>query len=739
MLPTDGPTAAPVEEMPGANPTELRPEELAVAEPIPLELIPDASLGEYVSAWLKRVRGGESGVLPVVAGLIVIIIIFQIERSRFLSALNLVNLLQQSAQFIVLGMAEIFVLLLGEIDLSLGFSGAVGAAVMTILAYPPINFGWGPAILCGLATSAAIGFVQGQIITRLRLPPFVVTLGGLLFWEGFLIWLVNNQSPSNGGSIRILNTTISNIEGGRLSIAVGWILLAVFIGVFALVNVAGARRRRASGLVAPPLSLTLAKVGAVAAGGIAVVAVCSVNRSIFAAGTLEGVPWVVPIVLVLVIAWTFLLGRTRFGRYVYAIGGNREAARRAGINVEWIRVLAYTLAGFTAAAAIIILDSYQGGATSDVNGGELVLYGVAAAVIGGTSLLGGRGKMVHALLGGLVIATIYNGMGLLSLQADIQYMVTALVLVAAATVDALSRRGHLTKRRRSRARAASTRLRRRRVGEHAVDALSRRGATWSDAAGRASSVHPAAAPPVREHRGRSDRAARRSGGLTRSQALLGALALVDALEDPAQAVDHGRGDAQLALAELVECRRPQRRDARLPLLDQLAPRVRQARDDDAPVGLGARADDEPGGRQVVEHLRDGRGRQRGRHRELAGRQLAALREDRKQRELSVAQLAGAVGLAPAQPSHRGHRRLERAAELAARLLALGRPAMPPPSLRASDADRVEVPPARRRVGDRRRCGPRPPPRRAASRRGARRRIRTMLGTIAMAAIATAHQ
>jgi D-xylose transport system permease protein len=149
----------------------------------------------------------------------------------------------------------------------------------------------------------------------------------------------------------------------------------------------------------------------------------------------------VPIVLVLVVLWTFLLGRTRFGRYIYAIGGNREAARRAGINVEWIRVLAYTLAGFTAAAAIIILDSYTGGATSDVNGGELVLYGVAAAVIGGTSLLGGRGKMVHALLGGLVIATIYNGMGLLSLNADIQYMITALVLLAAVTVDALSRRG----------------------------------------------------------------------------------------------------------------------------------------------------------------------------------------------------------------------------------------------------------------------------------------------------------
>ena len=434
-------TAASVEEPPGAIRSDADLDDPTAVAPVPIELVPDATLREYVSAWGKRVRGGESGVLPVVLGLIVIIIVFQIERSRFLSAENLVNLLQQSGEFIVLGMAEIFVLLLGEIDLSLGFSGAVGGAVTVILAYPPINFGWAAAILCGLSSGTAIGFVQGQIITRLRLPPFVVTLAGLLFWEGFLIWLINNQSPSNGGSIRILNPTIGRLVSGNLSVAVGWILLAVSVGVYALVTVTSAARRRANGLFAPPLSITLLKIAAIAAGGIAVVAICSVNRSFFRAATLEGVPWVVPIVLVLVIAWTFLLGRTRFGRYIYAIGGNREAARRAGINVDWIRVLAYTLAGFTAAAALIILDSYQGGAASDVNGGQLVLYGVGAAVIGGTSLLGGRGKMVHALLGGLVIATIYNGMGLLSLQADIQYMITALVLLAAVTVDALSRRG----------------------------------------------------------------------------------------------------------------------------------------------------------------------------------------------------------------------------------------------------------------------------------------------------------
>jgi D-xylose transport system permease protein len=439
MAATNEPTIGEV-----TAPPEIVEETLAGEAPLDSDLIalpPDASFKEYVTAWIKRVRRGESGVLPVVGGLIVIIIIFQIDQSRFLTARNLANLLQQSAEFIVLGMAEIFVLLLGEIDLSLGYSGAVGAAVMAILAYPPINLGWAPAILAGLAVSATIGFAQGQLISRLRLPPFVVTLGGLLFWEGFLIWIINNQSPSNGGSIRINNTTIYDIVNGNLSVTAGWIVLAVGLVLFAIVSVTRDRRRHAGGLVAPPLSLTLAKVAAVSVAGIVLVAICNANRAAFVGATLRGVPWVVPIVIAMVVAWTFLLARTRFGRYVYAIGGNREAARRAGINVHRVRVLAYTLAGLTAAAAIIILDSRTGGVTTDIDGGQTVLYGVAAAVIGGTSLLGGRGRMVHALLGGLVIATIYNGMGLLNLSADIQYMITALVLLAAVIVDAVSRRG----------------------------------------------------------------------------------------------------------------------------------------------------------------------------------------------------------------------------------------------------------------------------------------------------------
>jgi D-xylose transport system permease protein len=406
--------------------------------------VPDATavntFGEYVRAWWKRVRAGDSGVLPVIAGLIILVIIFQVEDSVFLKAANLTNLLTQAGSFVMLGMAEVFVLLLGEIDLSIGYSGAVGAAITVILAYQPINLGWGLAIPAGLAATAFIGFLQGQLITRLRLPSFVVTLAGLLFWEGFLIWIINNQNPSNGGSIRITNQVIYKIVSGTLSPTLGWIVMAVGVGIYAVLTVVRDTRRRASGLVAPPVLLTVLKIAVVAAAGIIVVAICNTNRGI-AGFTLEGVPWVVPIVLVFVIAWSFLLSRTKFGRYVYAIGGNAEAARRAGINVPLIKVICFTLAGLTAAAGMIIYASRLGSMSSNVDGGQLVLYAVAAAVIGGTSLFGGRGKMVHALLGGMVIATIYNGMGLLALSADVQYMVTAAVLLAAVIVDALARRG----------------------------------------------------------------------------------------------------------------------------------------------------------------------------------------------------------------------------------------------------------------------------------------------------------
>jgi D-xylose transport system permease protein len=429
VLPDDPELAREIADDPTAHPVALIDAQAAT------------TLGEYVQAWWGRVRGGDSGVLPVIGGLIVIIIIFQVENSKFLSAANFANLLTQAGPFIMLGMAEVFVLLLGEIDLSIGFSGSIGAAIMVILAAPPINLGWVICLLAGLGASTVIGFVQGQIITRLRLPSFVVTLAGLLFFEGFLIWIINNQNPANGGSIRISNTAIANFEFGNLSPTLGWILTIACVAAYAGMTILRDARRRRSGLVAPPVALTAIKIAVVAIAGVALVVICNKNRGIPGLSTLEGVPEVVPIVLAFVVAWSFLLGRTKFGRYIYAIGGNAEAARRAGINVPFIRVMAFTLTGFTAGAGMILYASRLGNMSSDVDGGELVLYAVAAAVIGGTSLLGGRGKIVHALLGGIVIAAIYNGMGLVDLSTAIQYMVVALVLLAAVTVDALARRG----------------------------------------------------------------------------------------------------------------------------------------------------------------------------------------------------------------------------------------------------------------------------------------------------------
>lgn len=401
------------------------------------------SLGEYVRSWLKQVRSGESGVLPVVGGLALLVVIFQSQNSTFLSAGNLTNLLVQSAVFILLGMAEVFVLLLGEIDLSIGYVAGIGAVVTAELAASPHDVPWWIAILAGLAATTAIGALQGTLVTRLQLPSFVVTLAGLLGWEGVLIYLVDHAGGNNGGTIPITNNILNDIVNGNLSVAAGWVVMVVAVASFGLFSILRARHRRASGLAAPPASLTLLKATVMALAGVLVALVCNANRG--ALIVLRGVPWVVLIVLAVLGAWTFLLGRTRFGRYVYAIGGNAEAARRAGVSLTKIRTLAFMLSGLTSGAAGIVYASRLGSISTDIDGGTLVLYAVAAAVIGGTSLFGGRGKMLHALLGGLVIAAIYNGMGLLGMSAAAQDMVTALVLLVAVTVDAVARRGRTTR------------------------------------------------------------------------------------------------------------------------------------------------------------------------------------------------------------------------------------------------------------------------------------------------------
>ena len=401
------------------------------------EVIAD-SFGEYVKIWFARVRGGESGALPVLLGLVAIVVYFQVRDSLFLSAGNLVNLITQAAWIVLLGMAEVFVLLLGEIDLSIGYSSAIGATFACWLLAPPNPAPWPLAVLVGLAFPALYAAVQGVIITRLRLPSFVVTLAGQLAGLGLLLYIMDQAAPNGGGTIRLYSNVLSDIEGGSMSVAAGWIVMAVVVVLAGTLFVVRDSRRRASGLAAPPASVTWLKVAVMAIAGVVVVLIGNANRGVAIA--VRGVPWVVLVILVVLVAWSFLLSRTRFGRYVYAIGGNAEASRRAGINLNRIRVLAFTLGGLTAGIAGIVFASYLGSISTGVQGGQNVLYAVAAAVIGGVSLFGGRGKMLGAVLGGVIVAVIYNGLELLGLGAASQNIWTAAVLLAAVTIDTVARR-----------------------------------------------------------------------------------------------------------------------------------------------------------------------------------------------------------------------------------------------------------------------------------------------------------
>jgi D-xylose transport system permease protein len=428
-----GPADAGVVAANGPAAEEAASEEASLAG-APPELIAN-SIGDYARIWLKRVRNGESGALPVILGLVAIVIFFQARNSLFLSAGNLINLMILGAPFVLLGMAEVFVLLLGEIDLSVGYNAACGAVVTLWAAY---TLPWWVAILLGLAFSAVIGLVQGTLITRLNLPSFVVTLAGLLGLEGLLILLVARTGHGAGGSINNPSNILYDLTAGNISPVAGWIGMIVVVALAGAFMITRDRRRRANGLVAPPLGVTLLKVAVMAVAGVVVVLIGNTNR-----GTtivLRGVPWAVPIVLGVVVLYTVLTGRTRFGRYIYAIGGNAEAARRAGVNLTLIRTLAFTFCGLTAGLGGIFLASQLNSMGTDFNGGQYVLFAVAAAVIGGTNLFGGQGRMIHALLGGLVVATIDNGLGLIGMSAAATDIVTAIVLLAAVTIDTVARR-----------------------------------------------------------------------------------------------------------------------------------------------------------------------------------------------------------------------------------------------------------------------------------------------------------
>ena len=385
---------------------------------------------------LKRLRQGDKGLLPILLGLIVLVIYFEIRNSVFLSSGNLTNLFVQATIFILLAMAEIWLLLLGEIDLSVGFVSALGATTAVILLDNQFHWPWFAALPLAILVTTAIGTMQGFIIIRLRLPSFIVTLAGLLGWEGVLIFFVDRQGT--GGTIPVQEKVLYGLVNSNLSPMWTWIFVLACLAVLIYLIVRRDQSRRASGLDAVPQFVTIAKAVALLVAGIVLVMIFNKNRGTFT--VLEGMPYAIPVDIAMLAAGSFILTRTRAGRYIYAIGGNAEAARRAGVNVNRYRLLAFVFTGFTAGVAGLIYASRLGGISDNVDS-NLVLLAVASAVIGGTSLFGGRGKMIHAVIGGLVIATIYNGMALINMSAATQYIATALVLLVAVAMDAVARRG----------------------------------------------------------------------------------------------------------------------------------------------------------------------------------------------------------------------------------------------------------------------------------------------------------
>jgi D-xylose transport system permease protein len=421
----------------------------AAAADIPPALVAQ-SLGQYLRAWGVRIRTGNSGVLPVVLAIVLVAVVFEIitPEHAFLRPSNLVYIFGLSTVYMLLAIAETPVLLLAEVDLSTGAVALIGGVIAFKLVQsdPGPNWPWWLAILAALAICGVIGALQGALIALMRIPSFVVTLAGFLLFSGILIVILGGADSTVS-----LNTSVPNqniiydMVQGLISPLVAWIILIVLVVVVGATMWLRTTGRRRAGLVAPPLGLTAIKIALVAIIGAAVVIVCSVNRG-SSLRAVTGIPWVIPIVLVVLGAWTLVLQRTRFGRYIYAIGGNPEAARRAGVSLPAIRIWSFAFSSATAALGGILLGSFFYGeySTNTADPGQLVLYSIAAAVIGGVSLFGGRGKAIHGVLGGLLIGGIAYGVSLLnlgSLAPPLEYILPGGVLLAAVLIDVLSRRG----------------------------------------------------------------------------------------------------------------------------------------------------------------------------------------------------------------------------------------------------------------------------------------------------------
>ena len=399
----------------------------------------DLNIKQSANDWWSKVKAGQVGALPALLGLFVLCIVFGTQSSVFLTPGNLANLLTQAAAVIVIAMGLVFVLLLGEIDLSAGYAAGVCGALLVIM-ITEMDYPWYLAFPISVLAGVLLGAVIGYLVAQLKIPSFVVTLATFLAFQGLLLLLVGE-----GGTIRIEDPVILAVENKNLSVSYSWIFFLLTAGAYLLSGLLKFRKRKKAGLVDNLFKLWVIKTFVLIAIGTMATWALTVERSNNPdLVSLRGIPYVVPVILVLLVGATFVLSRTSFGLHIYAVGGNAEAARRAGINVKMVRITAFMICTGFAAVAGMIFVSRANSISPTTGGSSTLLYAVGAAVIGGTSLFGGKGKVSDAILGGLVVAVIDNGMALLGYPAGIKFMVTGAVLLISATIDAVSRRGAST-------------------------------------------------------------------------------------------------------------------------------------------------------------------------------------------------------------------------------------------------------------------------------------------------------
>lgn len=394
----------------------------------------EGSAGEQFKAYLSRLRAGDMGSLPAIGALVVLVILFSSLSPYFFTTLNFANLFVQAATLMMISSALVFVILLGEIDLSAGVTAGTGMAVFVKMNLDFPNIPWGVNLAIAFALAIATGSLIGYFVAKIGVPSFVVSLALYLAFPGIMLIILGD-----GGVLRLEVPEVKAIMNENLPVWGGWAMLGVAVLVTGAMGLWDRARRIKAQLPVRPILFLIIKVAGIVLLGAPAIWVLNTNRSLNAFKPIAGVPMVIPIALFILFVATFALDRTRFGRHLYAVGGNPEAARRAGIKVAKIRISAFIICSFLAMIGGVFNVSRIGNVESSA-GKAIVLSGVAAAVVGGVSLFGGRGRLAHAAIGAFVIAIIDNGLGLLGQPAGINWVVTGSVLLIAATIDALARK-----------------------------------------------------------------------------------------------------------------------------------------------------------------------------------------------------------------------------------------------------------------------------------------------------------